>query len=902
MKAGRKGRITAIVLSVCVFVGLACYQMARGAIFDESKAVTYEQYASSHTIEDSVLFIGTYLIHSQTMTDELYEKAVESATDSNQTNVYYKSELANGAWFDITDALGLSDISDQGTVVQESELADLWVTCYTGSDGITRSARSGETINIFDIPDPYDLYSLPELEPIRLQYDNQFSSESSGVDKYYYSHLKAFFELDLRNDITNQCDQQLAGLQTCYEHLQASDKRELAEIVSKLMSRIDSRRRAEIFSQLSQIAEHKLDDLQKMSSGEYYESEDYSDQQFVENMNVSDAIGTSLESCQESYIEHSGNMLVQGETVLKLAEYEKSMQVVGSSIGGWSSQMENVLLELEDLYHIQEDVVADSGRELALLDNELLALGENKYLQILSQGAGGAYQAAVANGVSQAARNQVLEDRKAVANGAKSEFQYLIQAKTKRQLAAEAVDYTYSRIEKAEGFYDRRAADDFEAKAGETIDDHILWLQNLARSISGEEEGLQSELQKLESRKEELLEQQADALDNNDLSTARKYDALVAQVDEEIAAKEQELNAVLTSADSTAAEKAQAMNGAGNSTTLNNINQMKNSALSMIANGNISGNDNLGNMIDGLALLGAESALAEIKDKAAAAGSSQLLKDIDRAIEDSRESSLHDLYGGSGTGASGSGQSGAQTGTEGSGETGDKTGGSGQQSGGASGAQTDGTGGQVDGTGEQGDGTDATGESGSGGSEVAALSEDDIRTGIQEIFGDTFDNLTDADKAAATAAVNQMGRDGSRRAADLARIFVNQCAQEGNGYVFQKLKGESAEHIPLRIVGLCSGYRYVYSDSRKEVTLSRKSSVYRFTVYSDQMTRQTGEKEKLTTSVKVQSIPYLAEEDALQYFQCQSEYIDTTDYGVALSLEMQKRAEELVSALQEGDQ
>ena len=263
----------------------------------------------------------------------------------------------------------------------------------------------------------------------------------------------------------------------------------------------------------------------------------------------------------------------------------------------------------------------------------------------------------------------MLEDRKAVANGAKSEFQYLIQAKTKRQSAAEAVDYTYSRIEKAEGFYDRRAGDDFRAKAGETIDDHILWLQNLARSISGEEEGLQSELSKLESRKEELLEQQADALDNNDLSTARKYEVLAAQVEEEIGAKEQELQAVLTSADSTASQKAQAMNGAGNTTTLNNINQMKNSALSMIANGNISGNDNLGNMIDGLALLGAESALAEIRDKAAQAGSSQLLKDIDRAIEDSRESSLHDFYGGGKdeTGAAGNGQSGAQTGIAGSG-------------------------------------------------------------------------------------------------------------------------------------------------------------------------------------------------------------------------------------------
>ena len=81
-------------------------------------------------------------------------------------------------------------------MIPESELADLWVTCYTGSDGITRDARSGQVISIFDTPDPYDLYNLPELEPIRLQYDNVFSSESTGVDKYYYTRLRAFFVLD----------------------------------------------------------------------------------------------------------------------------------------------------------------------------------------------------------------------------------------------------------------------------------------------------------------------------------------------------------------------------------------------------------------------------------------------------------------------------------------------------------------------------------------------------------------------------------------------------------------------------------------------------------------------------------------------------------------------------------
>lgn len=939
MRAGRKTKIGVMIFSGCFLAGILCYQMSRGAIFDESKAVTYEQYASSHVIEDSMLFIGTYLIHSQSLTDELYEMAVESATDSNQMNVYYKSELAGGAWFDITDAAGLSDISDQGTMVEAEELAPLWVTCYTGADGITKDARSDESISIFDNPDPYDLYNLPELEPIRLQYDNQFSSDSSGVDKYYYDTLRAFFELDLKNDVTELCDQQLSGLQSCYESLQAAGSKELAEIVSKLMSRIDGRRRAEIFSQLSEIEENELMKLKNQCSGEGYDKDDYDSEQFVENMDVSDSVGTALQSCQESYIEYSGKMLEQGETVLKNAEYEKSMRVVEAASGGFNGQIEGMLLELQDLYHIQDDVMADTDRELSLLEGELLGTAENKYRQLLSQGAGGAYQAAVANGVSQAARNQVLDDQKSVVNGAKAEFQYLIQAKTKRQPAAEASQYTYERIQAAEGFYGLVADDDFRGKARETVDDHILWLQSLAKSISGEEEGLQSELQKLENKKEELLAQQADALDDNNLSGARRYEELIAQVDEEIGAKEQELNAVLASASGTAADKAEAANQAGDNTALNNINQMKNDALSMIADGNAEGNDNFGNMLDGLASLGAESALAEIKDKLESSGSTRLMKDVDKAMEDSRESSLHDLYGGGGSGTgtgdgSGTGSgagSGAGSGTgtgagTGSGAgTGDGSGtgagdgsgagaGSGAGTGDGSGAGTgDGSGaGTGDGTGTgAGSGTGAGDGSGTGSGDgtgqagaenpAAGMSEADIRSILESALGSSFDDANDKDKAAATAAMNRLGQSGSRQAANLARIFLNQCAEENNPYVFLKLKGEAAEHIPLRLIGICSGYRYVYSDSQKEVTLTKKSKVYRFTVYGDKVTLQDGKEEQLTASVKVQSLPYLAEEDAWSYFRCQAEYIDTTDYGVALNEEMQKRVEELISAFQEGD-
>jgi len=953
MRTGKKSRIAAVIVCGCILGGLMGHQMASGAIFDESKAVTYGEYSASHAIEESTLFIGTYLIHSQSLTDELYEKAEDSATDSNQMRVYYKSELAGGAWFDITDATGLSDIAGQGTTVEEAELADLWVTCCTGSDGITRDARDGSAVSIFDDPDPYDLYHLPELEPIKLQYDNTFSSDSYGVDRYYYNNIKAFFELDLRNDVTNTCDGQLAGLQSCYESLQASGRKELAELVSGLMEKIDAARRAEIFSILAETEQNELKKLQDIFSGSNYREKDYNDKQFVENFNVSDALGTSLENCQESYIEYSGKKLEQGGTVLKNAEYEKSMGVVGLALGGWSGEMETLLLQLQHLYHIQDNVLADVDGELNLLDGELLGKAEEKYRQGLSSGAGGAYQAAVANGVSLTARNQVLEEQKAELNGARSELQYLIQAKTSRQEPEAAVAYIYQRIEDARGLYNVVAKDDFQVKAGETVDAYILWLQELARSISSENEELGSEMQELEARKEELLTSQAEALDQNDLSTAKKYEAMAALVDEQIAAKEQELNAILASSSSSAAQKAQAANQAGDSTALNNINQMKNSALADIADGNTDGSS-FGSTLDALASLGAESALAEIRDKLEASGNKELLKKADKAIEDSKESSLHDIYGsgdggagaggegagagsgaagagtgtagagtgtagaggagtGSGTAGAGSGAAGAGTGTAGAGGAGTGSGAAGAGSEGAgtgsgtAGAGT-GTAGGGTGSGTAGEGTEGAGTgsgaagdgSGTDGAGASSLSEDDLLALVEGIFGNSFDNLSDSEKAAATAALNRIGQSGSRHGADLARVFLNQCVGEGNPYVFRKLKGVSTEHIPLKLIGVCGGYRYLYSDSEKEVTLTRRSSVYRFTVYSDQVTLWDGTTEKMTASVKVQNLPYLAEEDAMKYFSCGAEYIDTTDYGIVLNVKMQELADEMVSASQEG--
>lgn len=906
------------IIGTCVLIWLSSQQNVFAKVFDESQAVRYQEYTASHTIEDATLYIGTYLIYVQALTDELYEKALESASDSNQMNVYYKSELASGTWIDITDASGLMELSGQGTVVEETELAELWVTCHTGSDGITRDVRDGHTINIFSEPSPYDLYNLKELEPLKIQYSNVFSADSAGVDRYYFKKLRDFFSLDMRNEITEACDVQLLGLQGCYENLRAAKKEELAEIVSKLMSRVDARRRAEIFYRLSEMDGNELSILQDICAGSQFysdgeeseeseegeegeeeeeekEVDDYDGKQFVENAGVIDAVGVALQNCQESYITYSGNMLEEGSTVLKNAEYKKSMAIVEMASGGYSNAMEELLWDLKHLYDLQEDIVANADAELRLLNEELISEADVKYTQKLTEGA------TTAVSVSEAVREQVLEEQKAETEAARLELQYLLKAKTKRQSASDGAAFSYQRITYADELYRQVPSDDFQGKATESIDAHILWLKELARQIEEDGGEVSSKMQQLEQRKTKLLAEQTEALDNNDLSTVKKYAAMIESVDKEIEAAQKELAAVLSSSTSSATDRARAANLAGNASVLSNISQTKDAALLEIAEGNTDNKDSIANKIDALSALGAESAIQEIKEKLEASGNGQqeLVKKAEEAIEASKESSLHGLYGGT-----------QERTEESSGEIlKDKPESTETENGldEANDETKDNTGTMLE-EGQDIESEADRSESSSDGTElkmdnpiIASLTEEELLDYIEIASEHIFDDLDNAQKAAAIAALYRIGQFGNQTAEAMAKNLLNEGVRAQNPWLYPKLKKEATEYLPLRLIADSTGYRYIFSDSKTEVTLSKKLEVYHFTIYQEEVSLKDGETETLAAAVKVQDEEaYLSSADAMQYFTCEAEYIENTQYGICLSPKVKEQMEAILKTVLEG--
>ncbi len=215
-RAFPKRGIIALLLVAEMLVGLFLSSDGVRAVGNESQAMLFGTYRANHEIEDGVLFIGTYLINKDAITDELYEQAQDSASEWGQQDLYYKSEFNNGNWFKISELGSFAEIGKSGTPAEDEEINALYVQYYMGSDGILIDVMTGEEKNPFDLIDPYDLSHLPELDPLRQQYTynaelydidlktyltnhNSWDKKTLRADVYYYRIMNVFIHLNMRD-------------------------------------------------------------------------------------------------------------------------------------------------------------------------------------------------------------------------------------------------------------------------------------------------------------------------------------------------------------------------------------------------------------------------------------------------------------------------------------------------------------------------------------------------------------------------------------------------------------------------------------------------------------------------------------------------------------------------------
>lgn len=819
--------------------------VVRAALESDKSTAIRSVHMQDDQIENSTIIIGSHLIHISALTDELYQTALDSANDFNQPQMYYKSELADGTWFEISEATSIADITTSGSPVSKSVIENLEFTHQTKSDGITIDLRTGSAVSVFDINNPYDLRTMEELEPLRIQYEIlQEKTDKNESDQIYLSMVGALFDKDIQNDTTRDCDASLQALENYKNGLSSRSKpSQWTQKTEEIMTSVDAERRVVSLTNL----ENYLDTLENDASGmgasnrkEGSEGESIP-ADFVVNSEIVSAIGDSISNVQESISSYEAKrMSGSGDTVSADAEYRYSRELISKAKSGDTSGCDSATEKLCNLQNILDGVIVQQESELTTLTSDLVSAAFAKYTADLRAGVSEDYRTAAGEGTSKSVLQKYLSKQKTAVNADRMEYQTMLEAQCKRMDNAAAQTYVLRLIDGVAQLENSVVKDDAAPYLLDTVASHLIWLRktyaDLVKNASDA-----TEMVKLEQEKEALEKQRQDALDKNDLAGAKKLTAQMEAKQKDIDDLADSLNAILNSPGSSESDKARAAAGLGEKNIASQIASMADDLTDAIRSA-----DEETSAVDLENQLAALAAAATLDPSAGQAALSQVQDALDNAAglnADTAEALGEALS----------------------------------------------------------DAMDAIADAGAGELTADALRSllDDILNGM---FGNGgFDNAAAGQQAAAMIAMEWYGQEtGSDAALDLAASLAKQTAQEKNPYIYGKYTGKSGTYISLQALGGVLGYRYIFNDSHNTVTLQKAKEYYLFTLAQKQFETTGGSEKELTEVPEQMQGMYLSGADSEALFETKAEYFEKAAYGAVGTPAVETTAEQIYEQLLEG--
>ena len=518
------------------------------AVFDgETEAV----HINPNEIENSTLIIGTHLIHISVLSEELYEVAMETAKVSGQSDIYYKSELAGGTWYMISDASDLSDITSQDKKTDNSVIGGLYIRYHTKSDGITYDLLEGTVVCMFDTTALYELEQLQELDALNTQYDNLMNkSNATDTDKENIDSIEQLLdkgeELRGKNAVLNK---NLTDLNLLY--VNNIGNAEMAEVLLEVMKQVDNSRRANVYEELlGTMLPDLLDKIQLMdkedSSGMYV---DYA---------LVDAVGTAMEEVSDKLIECQGNALTEGDNALSKAKYGFVQELIDAAENEDMDRISALTENLTDLSNIESGMTVHPDREAELITDILLPMADDS----------------IRNG------SEVSDLEKGFSEG-----EFLAKAAASKLSSEEAKSFLESRIGEldnlTEGILDE------ELKVAESLKNQSK--AELMQSLSSLMNDSDNEMSRLLEEKQKLQTERLAALDENNLAGAKEIENELDAIEEEIGRLEQKLTAILNSETASSAEKAKARAELQGGLAASVIEEIKENILSSIEEGQYDG-------------------------------------------------------------------------------------------------------------------------------------------------------------------------------------------------------------------------------------------------------------------------------------------------------------------------
>ncbi len=837
----------AAVLCVLIIGGVA----VKAALENDKSTSVRSVHMQDSQIENSTLIIGSHLIHISALTDELYKIAQESANEFNQSQIYYKSELADGTWFEISEASSIADITQSGTPVSKSVIEGLEFTHQTKSDGITVDLRTGQSVSVFNINNPYDLRTMEELEPLRTQFQIlQEKTDKNESDQIYLQMVQNFFDKDIQNDVTRDYDSSLQSLESYKNGLSSREKpSQWTEKTEEIMASVDAYRRVESLTNLEGYLDTLENDASGMgasnqkesSSDETEETSESIPPDFIINTDIVAAIGDCIQNVQQSISSYEAKKITDsGDTVAAQTEYRYTQDLISKARAQDTPGCDSIMEKLCNLQNIMDGVIAQPDSELNTLTSDLVSAAFTKYTTDLRNGVSEDYQTAMAEGASQAVLQKYLTEQKTAANADRMEYQTMLEAQFSRMENQAAQAYTLKLIDGVPDLEDSVVQDAAAAYLLDTVADHLIWLRS-AYSDLVKNASDATDMSKLEKEKEDLSKQRQNALDKNNLAEANKLTAQMEAKQKEIDSLSDSLNAILNSPNSSESDKARAAAGMGDKNTAALLSSMADVLTSDIRNS------------------GKETSASDLQNQMAALiAAATLDPEAARTALNQVQDALENA-----TGLDADTASGLQSSLADAQETIAKT---------STGTLT--------------------------GAELKSLL-DSILNGILGSGG--YDSASASQQTAAMIALEWYGEErNSNSALDLAASLARQGVQEKNPYLYERYSDSNKAYLCLQSLAKVLGYRYIFDDAHSTVTLQKSKSYYLFTLAKLQYEREGGITKDLSAPPQLSGTMYLLGTDGENLFDTKAEYFKNVDYGAVGTPAVETFAQQIYEQLVEG--
>ncbi|MBQ5851872.1 MAG: hypothetical protein IIW54_13830, partial [Lachnospiraceae bacterium] len=746
--------------------------------------------------------------------------------------------------------------------------------------------------------------------------DNASLSES---DSFAVMIVSQFFNRDLTNEYTGDCDEKVNGLQSFYNILSLEeDKNKEMEIVMSMMKAVDAGRRAEIFRRL----------MQDWDNMDYYMTVLYGikvlpetpKEDFTSNSDIISGLEESMGNVSSSYTENNTLMLQEGTTTKAKERYTQQTKLINSAQLGDYDSCREAVNRLMLLDNIENNVIDDREAELEYLNSVLEPNAQSAYKNALSAGVSDEYKAIASNtGTTRAALQGLLNEQKNALNACRVELQEIISATALRIDSNDEVQkYLEEKAASMENYANLAADDDFAAYARSTVSDLKSFMGDAIAEAISKNGGTQTDL--LNKQKEEYQDKLLECLDNNDLSGANKYEALVAEVDKAIAQEggnnsgliddlKDEIFDLTKEGNTSSAEIAMeamtqlagdnpaAVNKAMNELipVLNDLAQMTEGIDKLASSDNIISNinsakaalDSAKNLLDNIDSIAANPQTEQNPDSQSA---QKVINDLkEQIVEDVKANDFKNVAS-----EMKSMQDMAQKNKEAVKDALEEMIGDIED---------------IISDKNAADKTSTDGPITRLAEQASALKEDtdnknQVTQGmLEKILGDyleeDFMSLSQKEQIVVLNAVKKYADfSNASSAKKLMRNLTEKMYNSDNPYVYPKYNGDKGEFVATNAIERCLGYRYIYNNNNKTVVLSKKGDYYTFKEYDMEVSHGDAI-ETMQKAAGFQSVIYVVEDYTMKAFGCSAEYVSNSDYAYLITEEIDTASDEVFSVLVE---